>query len=135
MNWRILPAGLRRTAANIAIMRIGILGYLALIVLSLSQSAATSTPAAFAAALFSVNSLFAVVILVMAPILLCWWAMTVAPRYVEAYARMMPENADEIRQMFVERGVADVIAPWIMTRPGRMKAVLTRIAGRLLPPQ
>lgn len=133
LNWRLLPKELRNTATNISVMRIGILGFACLVMLSLGQTAMTSTPQQFVTTLFSVKSLFAIIALVVTPLLVTWRAVKVAPMFIDAYARMMPENEDEIRAMFVERGMTDVIAPWIMTRPGRMKTILTRLGNRFLP--
>lgn len=133
LNWRLLPKQLRLTGANVAVIRLSLIGFVCLIVISLAQTATTSTPTAFFASLLSINSAFAVIGLISGVALLVWRAMSVAPRFIEAYSQMMPENEQEIREMFIERGVADVIAPWVMTRPGRFNAVMRRLANRFVP--
>lgn len=133
LNWRHLPPRLRKTAASIAIARGAIAGFLALIIISVSQSISNSTPAEFFDRMLTMNTVLAVLVLLVSPVLLTIWSMRTAPRFIDEYARMMEPNADEIRRMFVERGLADVFAPWIMTRPGWLRKLGNRLAGRLAP--
>ena len=132
-NWQHLPPNLRKNAANVAVIRFGTACFIALIITSLAQTAYASTPVEFMTTLLSLNSLVAVVGVLAAIIILLIRSMAVAPRFIEAYAEMMPENEEMIREMFDQRGVADAIAPWIMSRQGRIKGILSRFAARFIP--
>ena len=118
--WTFLPDALRRNSNNLSVIRVGVVAFTLLIILYLVEIVANSTPEAFLGNLFSYNVLLAFIGLACALAILLGRAMQMAPHFIDAYVAMLPEQEDEIRGMYQERGAGDVIAPWIRGKPGRL---------------
>lgn len=129
-NLKFLSPELRKSSANIASIRMGTISYLVMVMLVVGMQASILTPAAFMTFVFSWTMLFAVIGFVAAVCILTLRAMALAPHFIEAYAILMKDDADVIRQLYGERGLADVIAPWIKGKPGIIMKMTKKLARR-----
>lgn len=129
-TWPFLPAHLKKTGNNIAAIRFGTAAFFLFVLLGVTDSTVTSTPAQFVSRIFSMTTLLAVIGVVGAVLILILRSMQVAKRFVDAYAEMLPDHAEHIRRIYAERGLGDVIAPWVRGKPGVIRKILNGIARR-----
>lgn len=131
-RWPELPAELRRTAANIATIRIGVVAYAIILPASIINMAITSTPAQFGAYLLSFNPVMGTLGLIGASIILYQRTVRTAGQFVAAYQEIAPDFEDRIAEKYGTRGLGDLFAPWIKGRAGFLKKIMSRIGDRLI---
>lgn len=128
-TWQYLPPELKKTSHNISTIRFGTVCFTILIIAGFLQMIATSTPADFLGRIISFNTIVALLGVAGAIYILAMRSMQIAPRFIDTYVQMLPDYEEEIRNSYAERGLADVIAPWVRGK-GRLSALLRHLAKR-----
>lgn len=129
--WPLLPPALQGTGARLARGRTALMLLALFIPISIASEIAHDTPEQFARYLTSLTPLGALALVVAGIAVIAIRAERTAPEFIEAYAQLLPDRAEEIRIAFGERGVGDVVAPWIRTQRSLMAMVAKRIGARL----
>lgn len=129
-TWPQLPPEMRKNSTNLATIRIGAVCFVLFVLGGMASMVAHDTPDRFITEFFSFQTFFAVIGMIGAIVILILRAMQVAPRFVEAYAQMLPDHADQIRVIYAERGLGDVVAPWVRRKGGRMSRIFGHYAKR-----
>jgi len=130
-TWPQLSPELRKTAANIATIRLGVMAYVIILPASIVNTIATSTPAEFLAYLGRMTPLLGIIGLVAAIAILYVRAVRTSPRFLAEYLVIMPGFAERLEARYGEPGLGDVFAPWIRGRRNFVTAIIARIMSRM----
>lgn len=129
MGWQYLPPYLRKRSANLYKIRTGTIGFFIFMIIYILSAASASTPMEFFGQLFSGTTALGLFGIIAAALILVLRAMQSAPDFIDAYCQMFPDHEDQIKEEYCERGLGDVITPWVKTRRP-IGAVFAGIARR-----
>jgi len=130
--WEHLPQRLRAQIDSYARARLGILFYLISLPGYVIFKAGSTGPAGFVHAIFSWGFFGAIVLGFGLVLLTVLKGMEIGRKTVPILAQMLPDERDLIAQVYGERGIADVAAPWVKRKIGFVRRTTTKIGGKVI---
>lgn len=116
IGWQYLPPHLRKRSTNLYKIRTGTIGFFIFMIIYILSAASSSTPGEFFRQLFSGTTALGLFGIVAAAAILVVRAMQSAPDFILAYSQLFPDHEEQIKEEYCERGLGDVITPWVKTR-------------------
>lgn len=129
-TWISLSQDLRNDISRFASLRIGyFLVLIASFLWYVSKASKGFIP--FIDSLFSLTNLVILSIIFFLPLYLFRRSSDLAVMAIDEYKQLLPSHCDKIDEVYGERGGADVIAPWIMSKESYLFKVAKRLGDKI----
>jgi hypothetical protein len=129
-NWINLSADLRENISRLSSLRIG---YLISVLASILwySSKISEGVTVFIDSLLSITTFVVIVLVFGLPVYMFRRSGVLAAAAIEEYKQILPNFSERFDEIYGERGGADILAPWIMSKESYFYKVMKKLGDKI----